>query len=146
MKKLYLDMNIYNRPFDDQSQVRIRLETVAIHGVLKAVKENKFMLLWSFMLDFENSMNPFEDIRTEIEMASSLATVTVGAADDILRIAMDYERSGIKPRDAIHLACALKGKAEFFITCDDRLIKKAGLMKDNIIAMNPVDFVREEMK
>jgi predicted nucleic acid-binding protein len=59
---------------------------------------------------------------------------------------MDYERSGIKPRDAIHLACALKGKAEYFVTCDDKLIKKAGLMNDNIIAMNPVDFVREEMK
>ncbi len=28
--RIYLDINIYNRPFDDQSQVRIRLETIAI--------------------------------------------------------------------------------------------------------------------
>jgi len=27
---LYLDLNIYNRPFDNQRQARIRLETSAI--------------------------------------------------------------------------------------------------------------------
>ena len=110
------------------------------------VKEKKFTLLWSFMLEFENSLNPYEDIRTEIEMASSLAKVYVHTANDIVTTAKNYETTGIKPRDALHLACALKGKADYFVTCDDKLMKKSGSMKDGIRIMNPVDFVRHEVK
>ncbi len=56
--RLYCDMNIYNRCFDDQSQLRIRLETAAIEGIFELVEEGAFELVWSFMLDYENSRNP----------------------------------------------------------------------------------------
>lgn len=146
MKKLYLDMNIYNRPFDDQSQVRIKLETIAVHAILKIIKDRKFTLLWSFMLDFENSLNPNEDIRTEIVMASSLASEYISTSDDVLAKAKDMESKGIKPRDAIHLACAVKGKADCLLTCDYKLIKKSQLIKYEVAIMNPVDFIRLEVK
>lgn len=146
MDKIYLDMNVYNRPFDDQTQVRIRLETVAAHAVFKAVAEGKFTAIWSFMLDYENSLNPNEDIRLEIEMASSLARASVHASDDIRTHAKDLSAKGIKPRDALHLASALSAKADYFITCDDKLIKKGAFLSDRIFVMNPVDFVRQEVK
>lgn len=139
-------MNIYNRPFDDQAQVRIKLETVAINAVLKMIKNHKFSLLWSFMLEFENSLNPYDDVKTEIEMASRLASEYVGIADDILEAAKDLESSGIRARDAIHLACAMKSKAAWFLTCDDKLVKKGSFIKDRIIVVNPVDFIRTEGK
>ena len=146
MKKLYLDMNIYNRPFDDQSQVRIRLETIAIYAILKTIKEKRYSLLWSFMLEFENSLNPDEDIKVEIQMASSLALELINMTDDILIAAKSLESKGIKPRDAIHVACAIKGGADFFLTCDDKLIRKSQLIKDKIIIINPIDFIRVEVK
>lgn len=146
MKKLYLDMNIYNRPFDDQSQVRIKLETIAIHAILKIVKDREFTLLWSFMLEFENSLNPNEDIRTEIVMASSLSSENINTTDAILARAKDLESKGVKPRDSIHLACAVKGKADYFLTCDYKLIKKSQFIKDEVAIMNPVDFIRLEVK
>lgn len=117
-----------------------------MHALLKAIKEKEFLLLWSFMLEFENSLNPYEDVRMEIDMASSLASEHVHMADDILKRAKDFEVTGIKSRDAIHLACALKGKANYFLTCDDKLIKKDGFMENKILIMNPVDFVRQEVK
>ena len=58
MKKIYLDMNIYNRPYDDQSQVRIKLETIAIFEILHAMKAGYAHVVWSFILDYENSLNP----------------------------------------------------------------------------------------
>jgi predicted nucleic acid-binding protein len=146
MKRLYLDMNIYNRPFDDQSQVRIRLETIAIYAILKMIKEDKFSLLWSFMLEFENSLNPYEDIRMEIEMASSLASEKIKMGEDILTAAKNLESKRIKPRDAIHLACAIKGKADYFLTCDDKLIKKVKPMQGEIVILSPIDFIRLEVK
>jgi len=54
MSRIYFDMNIYNRPFDDQSQVRIRLETIAIFSILQKIKNKELTLLWSFMIEPES--------------------------------------------------------------------------------------------
>jgi len=143
MTKIYLDMNIYNRPFDDQVQVRIRLETIAIFSVLQRIKEGEFSLLWSFMIDYENSLNPYNDVRQEIEMASALANETVVPDDFIIAKAREFETIGIRPRDAIHLACALKGEAEYFLTCDNKLIKKSSELGINLKIMNPLKFIED---
>lgn len=143
MIKVYLDINIFNRPFDDQEQERIKQETTAIFSILQRIKNGDFILLWSFMLDYENSLNPFEDVRMEIEMASSLAKEIVVTNEPILATSQGFESNGIKPRDAIHLACAIKGKAGYFITCDDKIIKKAPGMEISLKIMNPVRFVDE---
>jgi predicted nucleic acid-binding protein len=50
------------------------------------------------------------------------------------------KRAGIKPRDALHLACAVHAGADSFITCDDKLVKRAKLMQLPIQLFNPVDF------
>jgi hypothetical protein len=55
-------MNIYNRCFDDQSQLRIRLETAAIEGIFEFAEAGVFELVWSFMLDYETAL-----ILTKIE-------------------------------------------------------------------------------
>jgi len=143
MTKIYLDMNIYNRPFDDQVQVRIRLETIAIFSVLQRIKEGEFSLLWSFMIDYENSLNPYNDVRQEIEMASALANETVVPDDFIIAKAREFETIGIRPRDAIHLAGALKGEAEYFLTCDNKLIKKSSELGINLKIMNPLKFIED---
>ena len=98
------------------------------------------------MLEFENSLNPDEDIKVEIQMASSLALELINMTDDILITAKSLESKGIKPRDAIHVACAIKGDADYLLTCDDKLIRKSQLIKDKIIIMNPIDFIRVEVK
>lgn len=100
MSRIYFDMNIYNRPFDDQSQVRIRLETIAIFSILQKIKNKELTLLWSFMIDYENSLNPYEDVRQEIEMAASLAGESVTPDESVLTAAKEFESKGIKPRDS----------------------------------------------
>lgn len=73
MKGVYLDVNVYNRPFDDQSQVRIRLETISIFSIMQRIKRKDLSLIWSFIIDYENSLNPYDDVRQEVELLSSLA-------------------------------------------------------------------------
>jgi predicted nucleic acid-binding protein len=141
MSKIYLDMNIYNRPFDDQAQVRIRLETIAVFSILQRIKKGDLQLLWSFMLDYENSLNPNDDIHQEIEQVSVLAGETIMPDDAILISALTFEKQGIKPRDALHLACAIKGGADYFLTCDDKIVKRATDL--NMKVINPVMFVEE---
>lgn len=57
--KIYFDMNIYNRIFDDQRQMRIRFESMAIDILFELVEKGKYELMWSFILEYENSKNPF---------------------------------------------------------------------------------------
>lgn len=139
---IYFDMNIFNRPFDDQSQIRIRLETIAIFSILQKIRKGDIMLLWSFMLDYENSLNPYEDVRLEIEMVSSLAKKFIYPNDFIFTTAKEFESKGVKPRDALHLACAVKKRAEYFITCDDKLIKKASVIGLSLKITDPISFVK----
>ena len=63
---LSLDLNCFNRPFDDQSQDRIARETAAIFSVLQRIIDGIDHLSWSAILDFENAQHPLVDRRAEI--------------------------------------------------------------------------------
>ncbi len=143
MKKAYLDTNIYNRPYDDQTQVRIRLEAIATLEILNMIQSHALSLIWSFILDYENSLNPYEDVMMEIGMLSPFASEHIDASEEIRLTAKNFEQKGIKPRDALHIACALKGNADFFITCDDNIVKKCKNIDISINVINPIDFIRK---
>jgi hypothetical protein len=63
--RVYLDNCCFNRPFDDQGQVRVRLETEAKLEIQRRIKDKKLELAWSYMLDYENQANPFEERRDD---------------------------------------------------------------------------------
>ena len=87
MKTLYLDACALCRPFDDQQQPRIRLETDALLLILN--------------------------------------------------------ESGMGIADAAHVAFA-EQLADYFITCDDKLLKQCRKIDLKIPAMNPVEFIALE--
>jgi len=138
---VYLDMNIYNCPFDNQEQWRIRLETVACQRILQLAQEQTIDLAWSFVLDYENSLNPFPERREKIEILSQLARQTIEFSENLLQLAERFEQTGIKNKDAAHLACAEMLACGFFVTCDDKLVKKARQLNLNIKVCNPIDFI-----
>ena len=62
----------------------------------------------------------------------------VGISRDIIERAGRLEADGITALDSLHLACAEVAGAEYFLTCDDRVMGRyAGSLK----VLNPVDFV-----
>lgn len=63
--RVYLDNCCFNRPFDDQSLLSVRLETEAKLGIQEQIKSGRFSLGWSYILDFENNANPFPEKRIE---------------------------------------------------------------------------------
>lgn len=141
MEKLYLDMNIYNRPYDNQSQVRIKMETIAVFEILDMMQSGKAHIVWSFILDYENSLNPHTDIRLEIEHLASFAMETVEADESIKQLAKTYESKGVKPRDALHLACAETSGTTYFVTCDDKLLNKQKVLSLSVTLINPIDLI-----
>src|SRR6266540_3928306 len=103
---LYLDNSVLNRPFDDQRQPRIWLETLSLSLVLTLIEAGEAKLVRSPIHDFENGRNPFPLRRQWIEKCLLLAEVSVTLNDAIKSYAHDLERNGVKALDALHLACA----------------------------------------
>lgn len=50
---------MFNRPFDNQDNIRVRLETESKLHIQNLIKMGQLDLVWSYILDFENSKNPF---------------------------------------------------------------------------------------
>lgn len=147
--RLYCDMNIYNRCFDDQSQLRIKLETAAIEGIFALAESGRLTLLWSFILDYENSLNPHEERKEGVQLLSGLCRDTISPSPEIVALARAIiKRSKVKPRDALHLACAEVRGCDYFVTCDDTLVsifqRSRRRPKLKVKAINPVEFVRSE--
>ena len=55
----------------------------------------------------------------------------ISCDEGILDRSQEFEKYGLMGMDAVHIACAEKAKADFFVTCDDNLIKKVKRI-DNI--------------
>ena len=141
--KIYLDNCCYNRPYDTQSQTRIALETQAKLTVQEAIRQDKYELVSSYMLDYENSENPYELRRTAIAKFiedNASEYVSKDVKDKIEEIAKDIMDTGVKEKDAIHTACAIYSSCDYMLSTDIRLLK---YKTDKIKLMNPVDFVYE---
>ena len=138
--RIYLDNCVFNRPFDDQNHLRVRLETEAKLYIQARIKQGDLQLVWSYILEFENLQNPFQARKQTIAQWKSLASVLIPESDGLLAIAHELLAKGIKPKDALHVASAIKGEADCFLSTDDKLLKKL-VELSQIRAMNPVNFI-----
>ena len=140
--KIYLDNCCFNRPYDDQTQIRISLETQAKLYVQGLVRERKVELVTSYVLWYENSQNPYETKRTAIEefiQKNSTEYIDIDKADFIKKEAEGIMDTGIKMKDAYHVSCAIYASCYYFLTTDDRLLKYC---TDRIYMLNPIDFLQ----
>lgn len=139
--RVYLDNCCYNRPFDDQKQLRIRLEAEAKLHIQNAIVDKKIELVWSYILDFENSANPFKERRNSIRLWRNHAIIDINETIDILSKADEIIKKGIKSKDALHVACAVEGNSDYFLTTDDDILKRLERIRD-IKVIDPVNFIR----
>ncbi len=139
--RVYLDNCMFNRPFDNQGQIRIRLETEAKLYIQDQIKNNILELVWSYILDFENYQNPHSERRRAIAKWRNLAIIDVIETPNVLANAKKLLSFGIKTKDALHVASAIEGKADYFLTTDDKLL--SGIKRSNIIkALGPIDYIK----
>jgi hypothetical protein len=140
MLKVYLDNCVFNRPFDDQSQIRIKLETEAKLFIQDQIKQQRIGLIWSYILQLENAHNPFEERRVAIRQWQSLSQMDIGETETVLRKAHLIQALGLKSKDALHIACAIEAEANCFITTDDLIIRRLCDFSD-VRVVDPIDFI-----
>jgi len=136
-----MDLCCFNRPFDDQSQELVHLETEAKLYLQDMIRNHKVNLVWSFMLMYENNANPNIMVMQSIQRWREYATTTIAPHERIFSTARELATSyQIDQKDAIHCACALHVKCDYFLTVDKKLIKRVN-RTTRLKALDPLDYI-----
>lgn len=141
MLKIYFDNCCYNRPFDDLSVGRNGLEANAKLFIQSLVKFKSIALYYSFMSLVENDDNPYEERKEYIiDFIEANATAFIGKRrlDEIETLSAEIMQTGIKKKDATHLACSIIAECDYFITTDKRV---TNYKTERIKIVNPIGFV-----
>jgi len=137
---IYLDNCCLNRPFDDQSQPRIKIESEAKLEIQDKVRCGELDLAWSYILDLENDANPFENRQRGIAAWKDVAATDTEETAAILVSAKSFQSRNLKVMDSLHLACAIALQCRLFFTCDDGILKKRSEISE-IAVMSPVEYI-----
>ena len=101
----------------------------AVLTILQLIESGHLELLSSEALRFEIDRIPNQYRKGQATEMLKLATHVVELNDEIEVQADKLVKTGVKPLDALHLASASWAKADYFCTCDDRLLKKRNTLK-----------------
>lgn len=131
--KIYLAVCCLNRPFDDQTQERVRLEAEAILLILAQVQKGEVTWSSSEVVKLEVIQNP------DAERVRRVNLLLQGAHEEIIYDtaeqlrATELEALGFHAFDAMHLACAESGQVDYFLTTDDKLFRRARRLARQLI-------------
>ncbi len=144
MKKIYLDTNIWCRPFDTPSE-RIEREARAFFEILEgAYYEKRFEIIGSLILDDEIEQIEELDKRDAVKaLVERFISIKITHFSKSLQD--ELKNLNLKDKDAFHLAFAI-GNAGYFISADDKILSKSKEIEKRygIKVMNPIKFMLEE--
>ena len=143
-KLIYLDVCALCRPFDDQSYLRIRMETEAVNLILSKVKENLYHLIVSpvHIKEIEAIKDKVEQIQL-ITLLNKYGKTAKVNLKEVRKRAEELVNLGFGVADAAHVAFAEMVRAEF-ISCDKKLVKKCIRHKIKVWCGTPLDFCEKE--
>ncbi|HEY9646908.1 MAG TPA: PIN domain-containing protein [Chroococcidiopsis sp.] len=152
---IYLDVCCLNRPFDDQTQERVRLESEAVLLILGRCQRGEWQLmgsealaeplLWRVALEINQTRD--SQRKSQLQAFADLATLQVTVDESIEVRAGVFIQQGLGTFDALHLACAEASQSTALLTTDDRLVRWAGRQSDmlQVKVANPVRWLLEVM-
>ncbi len=144
--RIYLDTCCLNRPFDEQSQIRIHLESEAVKAILSQCDQGYWELVVSTVVHFEIDKMSNEEQRQQVILFLEPACQIIKPNEAMICRAEAFESAGIQVFDALHLACA-EHNADIFLTVDDKFLKKCRRLSDLAIKVgNPLFWLDEVLQ
>ncbi len=143
-RRVYLDVCTLCRPFDDQTHIRIRLETEAVQLILSHIRLGALICVVSPVHDIEiDAITDFTE-RTYLQALLRQIGVAVDVDRATVRARAEYlSDQGIGVADAAHLAFAEATGADF-VTTDDRLVRQCQRVGAAVWCGTPVAYSDKE--
>ena len=141
---IYFDTCSLHRPLDNKTQLRIALEAEAVLGILTKCEEGEIILVSSEVLLLEVARNRQPKKREYVSSILEQADKFITLNDEIEQRAKVLEMHGFKAFDALHIASAESAAADYFCTCDDRLLNKSRQQTDvSVKVISPLELAQE---
>jgi len=142
---VYLDVCALNRPFDDQQQIRIRLETDAVLLILANVRTQALRLCMSPVHQVEIAAAPDPARKRSVQTMLNDLGVQVTVDRKMARQrAETLHAQGMGVADAVHVAYAEAAGCDF-VTVDDRLLRQCRRIGVQTWFGTPIAFCDKEM-
>ncbi len=144
--RVYFDVCCLKRPFDDQSQPRIRLESDAVLALLGEAQELE--LARAPAQDLENRLNPVASRADRVQQWLDAFAVEELDGEALRQRTEELMTLGFSGFDALHLASAEGCGADAFVTCDDRLLALARryVSQVRVRVLDPLSLFNEVMR
>ena len=111
--------------------------------MLEKIGMGEVALVSSFVVEIEHSLSPPGIRREEVSALVGLARERVLRDPAILQRARALESVGLKGRDALHLAAAERARVDYFVTCDDKLLRRARRIESSVRVVSPLELSEE---
>jgi predicted nucleic acid-binding protein len=143
--KIYLDNCCFNRPFDDQTQEKIHLESEAVLAIIKRCGLLNYEILGSAALDLEIGQIPDIHKKQKVKLFyEQTITEKISYNQGVLkRVKELQEISAIRMFDRFHLAFAENANADILLTTDFRFERACSKMNLNVKVLNPINYFME---
>ena len=143
--KVYFDACAYNRPYDDFSQMRVRLEAEAVLAIMHICFENDWILISNDVVDLEIAETRDPSKREKVQEFSAMANEKVYADSNTAIRADELQALGFKALDSFHIALAESSNIDVLISTDDKMIKLANRLESKIKVRvaNPLNWLSE---
>lgn len=143
--RIYFDVCCLHRPFDDQIQERIRLESEAVQLVLQLCGAGTHHWISSDVVENEVERNPNGYTRTAVQAMLRCADERLTLTDAAVSRARTHAQMGIPAVDALHLAVAEEFACDVFLTTDDQLCRRVRARQPALLIKvdNPVAWLLE---
>lgn len=144
---------MYCRPFDNQSERRIRRESDAFIEIADASLRGKIVIVSSDYVKFEieKIVNPLK--RKDVKgFERTSASVNVASSKQVISLARKFSaKCGLNPLDALHVSSACIGKVDWFLTCDDEILQNGRCIEElateegyMLKVRNPINYLEEK--
>jgi predicted nucleic acid-binding protein len=142
--RVYLDTCSLQRPLDNKDVGRNALEAEAVLIIIAFCEAGKIEMISSEALLFETRRNTVPARREfAFEMLDKAASF-IAFDNQIRDRAEEITNQGVMPLDALHLASAERAEANYFCTCDDKLLKKAPpICAPQMRVVSPIQLLEE---
>ena len=143
--KIYLDVSSLNRPFDDQSQMRVRLEAEAVAIIVEECENGAWQQVSSQMAKIEIAAMRDADRRARVLLLLPDEADVLELSEEIFARGKALESYGFKAADAVHVAAGEALEADVFLSCDDRLCRLAKRRRSElkVKVANPLEWLKE---
>lgn len=145
MATIYLDACCLNRPFDDQTQDRVRLESEAVLLILGRIHTGDWRWIGGEVLEAETARNPDRERAHRVAVLLQGAAETVALDSQVEERGRELEGLGFGAFDALHVAAAERANVDVFFATDDRLVRHGQRYEDPIRVRiaNPLAWLNE---